>query len=124
MRSTTGLLRGAARAAALLALVTAIFALPSNVRANWIFRITAVHRPRAYFAAVRKAVFLVGAFPVWLAAAAAYFIMWTNRPALEQSIVLALAGFVMIERSLYRFRNERITLGRPSRPSPHGREDE
>ena len=86
-----------------------VFALPSNVRANWIFRITAVHRPKAYFAAVRKAVFLVGAFPVWLAAAVAYFMMWPNRPALEQSIVLALAGFVMIERALHRFRKVPFT---------------
>ena len=36
----------------------AVFALPISLPANWIFRITAVHSPQAYFSAARKA--LVG----------------------------------------------------------------
>ncbi len=39
----------------------AIFALPMVLPANWTFRITAVHRPAAYFAAVRKSLFAVAA---------------------------------------------------------------
>ena len=43
-----------------------IFALPIALRANWIFRITAVHRPAAYFAAVRKSLYRIAALPVWI----------------------------------------------------------
>src|SRR5262249_11333847 len=50
----------------------AVFALPFALRSNWIFRITAVHSPTAYFAAVRKATTVLAAGPVWMASAALY----------------------------------------------------
>lgn len=81
-----------------------IFALPIALPANWIFRITAVHSPAAYFAAVRKSLYTIAALPVWIATAIVYLSIWPGRPALEHIVVLALIGIVMAERSLYQFR--------------------
>ena len=41
--------------------VRAVFAMPIALRANWIFRLTAVHSPEAYFHAVRKSLYTVAA---------------------------------------------------------------
>jgi pimeloyl-ACP methyl ester carboxylesterase len=80
------------------------FAIPLALPANWIFRITAIHSPGAYFAAVRKSLILLGAVPIWIAAAAAYFWIWPGRPAAEHVLLLVLAGILLADRSLYQFR--------------------
>jgi len=82
----------------------AIFALPTALQANWIFRIAAVHRPGAYFAAVRRSLYTIAALPVWIATAICYLAIWPGRPAFEHILVLALIGIVLVERSLYQFR--------------------
>jgi len=82
----------------------AIFAFPIAPRANWIFRITSVHRPAAYFAAVRRALYTCGALPVWIAVAICYLAMWTGRAAVEYVVILVVVGIVLVERSLYQFR--------------------
>ncbi len=84
--------------------VRAVYALPITLPANWIFRITAVHRPAAYFAAVRRSLFTLAALPVWIAAALFYLSIWPHRPALEHMAILILLGIIMVERSLYQFR--------------------
>ncbi len=84
--------------------VRAVFALPLSLRSNWIFRITAVHRPAAYFAAVRKSLFALAALPAWVITAVWYLAIWPGRPALEHIVVLVLTGIVFVERSLYQFR--------------------
>jgi hypothetical protein len=56
----------------------AIFSLPIELRANWVFWLTAVQAPSAYFRALRKALFAVTVLPVWLAGAAAYFLIWPD----------------------------------------------
>jgi len=78
--------------------------MPIALPANWIFRITAVHSPAAYFAATRKSLFAVAAVPVWIAAAIAYFIIWPWTPALEHVTVLVLVGILLVELLLHRFR--------------------
>ena len=65
----------------------AVFAMPIALPANWIFRITAVHSPAAYFAAVRKSLFAVAAVPLWIAAAIVYIAIWPLAPALEHVIM-------------------------------------
>jgi predicted permease len=82
----------------------AVFALPITLPANWIFRITAVHSPKTYFSAVRKALAVVAATPVLLACAAAYCFLWPGRKGIEHVVVLAIVGVILVERSLYRFR--------------------
>jgi pimeloyl-ACP methyl ester carboxylesterase/drug/metabolite transporter superfamily protein YnfA len=82
----------------------AVFALPISLGANWVFRITAVHRPAAYFAAVRKSLAAIGVLPVWIASAAVCFFLWPGRNALEHMAILGLVGATLVYRSLYRFR--------------------
>jgi hypothetical protein len=82
----------------------ATFAFPLALPANWIFRITAVHSPGAYFAAVRKSLIALCAIPLWMIAALAYFWIWPGRPALEHLLILIVAGLLLVEGSLYRFR--------------------
>jgi hypothetical protein len=79
------------------------FVMPQVLPANWIFRITAVHSPAAYFGAVRKSLTILGALPVWIAATAAYLAIWPVKAALAQIIVLIAGGFLLINRSLYQF---------------------
>ena len=67
----------------------AIFSLPVSLRANWVFQLTAVHAPRAYFAAVRKALFAVTVLPIWIVCAAAYFLIWPARFAAQHMLVLS-----------------------------------
>ena len=82
----------------------AAFAIPLALPANWIFRLTAVHSPAAYFSAVRKALIVLAALPVWIAAALGYFSIWPGRPALEHLLVLIVAGLLLADLSLYQFR--------------------
>lgn len=82
----------------------AVFALPIVLPANWIFRITMVHRPAAYFAAVRKSLITLTVVPVWILSAIVDFSIWPARPALEHMIVLVMTGFLLVARALYQFR--------------------
>ena len=81
-----------------------IFSLPITLPANWIFRITAVHRPADYFGAVRSSLYAIAVLPILIAAAIGYLSIWPGRPALEQIVILGLIGVVIVERSLYQFR--------------------
>jgi hypothetical protein len=82
----------------------AVIALPFALRANWIFRITAVYSPTAYFAAVRKAMTVLAAGPVWIIAAVLYSSLWPSRAALPHLLVLVLSGVLLIQLLLHRFR--------------------
>ncbi|MFN7925309.1 MAG: hypothetical protein U0Q16_34745, partial [Bryobacteraceae bacterium] len=80
--------------------VRAVFALPSALRANWIFRVTAVHRPLAYIDAARLAYYLLAFAPLLFASAAVYFGVWQWQPALEHLLVFALLAVFLCERRL------------------------
>ena len=82
----------------------AVFSQPMTLRANWIFRITAVHRPADYFAAVRKSLFGLVVAPVSAAWAALYLAIWPTGPALRHVAILVLAGILMVQFSLHGFR--------------------
>ncbi|MBZ5723607.1 MAG: ABC transporter permease [Acidobacteriia bacterium] len=82
----------------------AVFSLPMALAANWTFRVTAVHPPAAYRAAIRKALLALCALPVWLAWAALYLAIWPVRPSLQHLAILAVAAILMTDLALYRFR--------------------
>jgi hypothetical protein len=82
----------------------AIFALPLALAANWIFRITAVHSPNAYFAATRKCLLALGAGPPLVSFAILLLAIWPVRPALEHLAILTAAAFLLVDLFLYRFR--------------------
>lgn len=77
------------------------FALPLDLRANWIFRIMPPRDGRDYLAARRRALLAVGVFPVWLASSALVLSAWPLLPALGHAIVLGLLGAIFAEAALY-----------------------
>jgi len=82
----------------------AVFAMPIALRANWVFRLTAIHSPAAYFRAVRQSLYAVAVLPVCLAAGLALFIIWPAAAAAEHVGLLAVTGALIVEMSLCRFR--------------------
>jgi pimeloyl-ACP methyl ester carboxylesterase len=81
-----------------------VFALPLALPANWAFRVTAVQSPRRYFLAVRKSLYVLAAFPLWIAWGVLLLAIWPGRPVLLHVLVMALACVVIVERSLAGFR--------------------
>ena len=84
--------------------VRALFAMPIDLKSNWIFQVTAVQSPADYFRAVRKALIVVVAMPVWAAASALYFSIWPAREALMHMLVLMVTGLIVVDVSMHRFR--------------------
>jgi len=82
----------------------AVFALPVSLRANWIFRLTAIYHPCAYLAAVRKSLLALAAAPVCLVSAVAYLSIWPEGAALEHIAILLAVSFLLADLSLYQFR--------------------
>jgi len=81
-----------------------VFALPITLPANWIFRITAVEAPSAYFAAVRKSLAALSAVPVWVASALLFLAIWPAGAACRHLAIMAAAAALMLELSLHGFR--------------------
>jgi pimeloyl-ACP methyl ester carboxylesterase len=81
-----------------------VFALPHSLPANWIFRITAVQSPAAYFGAVRKSLTLLAVAPVCTVCAAAWLAIWPGRFSVEASLVLLLVALIFVDYRLYQFR--------------------
>ena len=82
----------------------AVFSQPIALRSNWIFRITAVERAARYFAAVRKSLLALVVVPILLAWAALFLAIWPTGPAERHLVILAAAGFAMVQFSLKGFR--------------------
>jgi len=81
-----------------------VFSLPLAVRANWIFRITDMQSPAAYFAALRKSVLTLIALPVWLVVAIFYLSVWGGPEALGHMLVLFCIGLIAVDLALSGFR--------------------
>lgn len=82
----------------------AAFALPIALKGNWIFRLSDVQSPKAYFAAVRRTMFTLIAGPVWIIASIFYLSVWGGPEALAHILVLSAVGVVVVEWSLTGFR--------------------
>ena len=80
-----------------------VFAMPLDLRANWIFRVTSVHQTPEYLAAIRRPLFVLSVGPVWLASAAVFLWAWAWRPAVEHLVILGLWGTMLAFVSLYGF---------------------
>jgi CubicO group peptidase (beta-lactamase class C family) len=76
------------------------FALPLDLRANWIFRIMPTREGRDYLTARRRAFLAVGVLPVWMASSGLVLSAWPWLPALGHAIVLALLGAIFTELAL------------------------
>jgi hypothetical protein len=83
--------------------VRAVFAMPLELRANWIFRITQLRGTANYLKASRRALFVLALAPVWIASAVAFPLLWPPRPAVEHLAILMLLGITLAELCLYGF---------------------
>jgi hypothetical protein len=76
------------------------FALPLDLRANWIFRTTPPHEPADYLSARRRSMLAIGVLPVWVMTTIFLLSVWPWRAAAGHAIVLALAGMIFAEVGL------------------------
>jgi hypothetical protein len=76
------------------------FAMPRDLRANWIFRTLPSGRGQSYATGTRRALLAVSVTPIVVGAAVVFFSIWPWRPALGHVIALALLGCVLVEFAL------------------------
>ena len=81
-----------------------VFALPLDLRANWIFRITGAHSPSKSLAAARRSLLLLSVMPVWLATAALCLTLWPWPQAAGHLALLGLLGILIADLCLHGFR--------------------
>jgi hypothetical protein len=84
--------------------IRAAFAMPTALRANWIFRITPVAGGLTALAASRRAMYAIALAPFWTASAAAFLWLWPWRAAVGHLAALGIAGIAAVELCLYGFR--------------------
>lgn len=80
------------------------FAMPLDLRANWIFRIAGVRGGAQSLAASRRALLLLGVFPIWILTAAVCWRLLPDRKSLAHLAVLALLGLIIADLCLLKFR--------------------
>ncbi len=81
-----------------------IFAIPLDLRANWIFRLTPVRGGSACLAAARQSLYLLGLAPAWSIAAVCFFWIWPSKTAAAHLLLLGLLGSILVEATLFGFR--------------------
>jgi hypothetical protein len=81
-----------------------VFALPLELRANWIFRVMPLRGAAECLAASRRSLLFLAAAPVWMASAVFFPSIWPWRTAARHLLVLALLGMILADISLYSFR--------------------
>ena len=80
-----------------------VFALPLDLRANWIFRVTPAGPARECMTACRRALLLLSAAPVWIGSAVLCLRLWPWRQATGHLVVLGLLGVLLGELALRGF---------------------
>lgn len=78
------------------------FAMPLEIRANWIFRVLPLPPMFKCVEAARRSLYALAA-PVWLALVALLFWLWPWRTAAGHALVLGLLGIIVGELRLYAF---------------------
>jgi CubicO group peptidase (beta-lactamase class C family) len=80
------------------------FALPVDLRANWIFRVIGTRAGLETLAASRRALLLLAVAPVWLVTAVVCMGLWPGRQNAAHLAVLGLLGLIVADICLLRFR--------------------
>ena len=81
----------------------AVFSLPLNLHANWIFRLMPEQGSLASLSAVRRALLALSVFPVWVAYAVVLLWFWPWRQAAEHLLILGLLGSLLADAFLKDF---------------------
>jgi hypothetical protein len=80
-----------------------VFAMPLDLKANWIFRIAPFRGGATCLAARRRALFALGVLPIWLGLMPLLFTLWTWRLALVHLAILGFLGALVAEVCLQGF---------------------
>ncbi len=80
------------------------FAMPLDLRANWIFRVIGVRGGLESLAASRRVLLLLSVTPVWLATAVVCLALWPGRQNAAHLMVLGLLGMIVADICLLGFR--------------------
>ena len=80
-----------------------VFSMPLDLRANWIFRITAVRGGPDCLAASRRSLLLLAVAPVWAGSALLFLSICPWRPVAGHLLVLGLVGLLLADGCLYGF---------------------
>ena len=86
-----------------LAALRFMFAVPTEIHANWVFRITEIDDRGAYLAGARTALWMLGVGPVALVTCPIYLALWEPRFAFAHTVFWVLMAGVLTELLLYRF---------------------
>jgi hypothetical protein len=89
--------------------VRTVFSMPLELRANWIFRITAVRGAPEYMAAIRRSLIVLGVAPVWGASAVLFLSIWPPWPAAAHLAVLGFLGILLVDLRLHGFQKVPFT---------------
>jgi CubicO group peptidase (beta-lactamase class C family) len=79
------------------------FAIPFDLKANWIFQVAGVRSGPNNLAGVRRTLYLVAVVPVWLVTAIVCLSLWPSRENAGHLVVLALTGIMLVDVCLLRF---------------------
>jgi hypothetical protein len=79
------------------------FSIPTEVRANWLFRMTDPFGSKAYLSAARKALLLFAVVPVVAISAAIYGAVWPWWKAIAHLGFIATVGLLLVELALRRW---------------------
>ena len=80
------------------------FAMPLDLTANWIFRVTPVGGVTECLQANRRALLVLAVTPVWVGSAVIFLWLWPWWPAVGHLAVLAILGIAAAEVALAGFR--------------------
>jgi hypothetical protein len=83
--------------------IRAVIAMPLELRANWIFRITPLPGTAECLAGNRRAMYVLALTPVWVASAVLFLWLWPGRQAVAHLAVLGLLGVILAELCLHGF---------------------
>ena len=85
------------------------FAMPLDLTANWIFRVTPIGGATECLQANRRALLVLAVAPVWAGSAVIFLWLWPWRQAAGHLAVLAILGIVAAEVTLAGFRKVPFT---------------
>ena len=80
-----------------------VFSMPITLRANWIFRVAALHPVATYSKAVRRTLMLLAVAPVWMGFAALFFLILPWRIAAAHLVALGLLGSILADLCTHGF---------------------
>jgi hypothetical protein len=80
-----------------------VFSMPIALRANWLFRLAALHHVATYSKAMRRTLLLLAVVPVWLGFAALFFFLLPWRIAAAHLVALGLLGSMITDLCAYDF---------------------